>query len=623
MSALVDHCGDIYRGAFSIIDNTGQCPSDVNRTDFQHSAIKAHLLRHTYYHDVLEKKTRVDAEDMHDFIRNLCSHEESSDAVTSSAYNCQSGEDRVDPFFRLGTDKLPPKLLALYGYEKLSFREEDLPKYAPPPVLKQPSGTSYSKHIQRSFWILIQDIEATKASREHASYKYRDFGSRLDALAALIRDFSLDHFSAKEKVLRPCASKQLHKSFLGTWKAQKDAGVANASSPWESGIKGWKHSYLESIKENCTEITLAKSLQSYDPGNAVSLSTDLIREVKDVANAHHDRTVDEADSVEFDGDVIAVYDGKVNSRTGRVDGIADDLQRVRSVSAAAAAIMKPVPTSPLEKSARATREAARTARSDAQRATTCSDILDEVSDSLSSLSSSYTETSRSTLVDHKRKRVINDTHSRGKRQNAMKDSSSTTTTHMLPDNGKDQSDVASWIVHRLGNEVVGDEPLVAHNVFVAHPPAFHQPLETAHHCQTPERPVLTALNLIKLESELKDIYRKLSDALLQLLDGVGEVGEEMMPLDPHPPPSTLELHVRCWGDEWLRIRAQLKHSKLFSVPDVAMSLCSAYLFDNIFSRRVQNIQVSLDPEGDSTSGSIRDGKNRALFGADWHATDFK
>jgi hypothetical protein len=141
----------------------------------------------------------------------------------------------------------------------------------------------------------------------------------------------------------------------------------------------------------------------------VSLSTDLIQEVKDVANAHHDRTVGEADSVEFDGDVIAVYDGKVNSRTGRVDGIADDLQRVRSVSAAAAAIMKPVPTSPLEKSARATREAARTARSDAQRATTCSDILDEASDSLSSLSSSYTETSRSTLVDHKRKRVINDT----------------------------------------------------------------------------------------------------------------------------------------------------------------------------------------------------------------------
>jgi hypothetical protein len=609
MSALLDHSGDLYRGAFYIIDNAGQCSPGVNESDFQHTTIEAHLQRHTYYQLTDKGKMRVDVDMMHDAIRGLYFYEQFSDAVTKSAYGCQSSEDHADSSFHLGTDKLPPQTLASYGYQKSTFREEDLPKFAPPSLPKRSGVSVQHQHIQRSFWVIIQDIEATKTHRDHAAYKYRDGASRLDALAALIRDFSLNYLSRKG-ILKPCTSKQLCKTFLDTWKSQKNGGAANVSSPWASGSKGWKPSYLELIEQSCAKLTLGESLRSYNPDQAVSLSTDLVQEAKDIMIAEPNRAVGEAaaDGIELDVDVIEAYDGEVNSRAGRVDEIADDLQKVRSLSAAPSATVKPVSTSPLGESTRAIRQAARTARSDAQIAATCSDSLDEVSDALSSLSSSYIETSCSTLIDHKRKRVTNDTHSRGKRQNAMKDAPSMTTTRTLPINGQDRADVASWVAHRLGSDVAGDKPINAHNFRGAHPPAFHQPLETAYHRQNPERPVLTALNLSKLESELKDIYRKMSNASLQLLDGVGDVGEETMPLDRDPPSSTLELHVRCWGDEWPRARAKLKYSKLFSVPDVAMSLNSAYLFDKILSRPVQKIQVTLGPEADFALGSVGDGK---------------
>jgi hypothetical protein len=75
MSALLDHSEDIYRGAFYIIDNAGQCPSGVNESDSQHSTIEAHLRRHTYYQLTDKGNIRVDVETMHAFIRGLYSYE--------------------------------------------------------------------------------------------------------------------------------------------------------------------------------------------------------------------------------------------------------------------------------------------------------------------------------------------------------------------------------------------------------------------------------------------------------------------------------------------------------------------------------------------------------------------
>jgi hypothetical protein len=201
---------------------------------------------------------------------------------------------------------------------------------------------------------------------------------------------------------------------------------------------------------------------------------------------------------------------------------------------------------------------------------------------------------------------------RAKRRNTLKNAPSTTRTRTLQTNGEDQSRIASWVAHHLENDIVRNEPANAHNSSTSLPRAQKQLSQTINYPQMPERQVLTALNLSKLENEFRDMCCKLSNASFQLLDGVGEVGEETMPLDPHPLLATLELHVRCWGEEWPEVCATLKRSKLFSVPDVAMSLSSAYLFNKVLGRLVQKMQVSLEAEGDLASGSIEDGKTWAL-----------
>jgi hypothetical protein len=113
-------------------------------------------------------------------------------------------------------------------------------------------------------------------------------------------------------------------------------GVANVSSPWTSGSKGWRPSYLGSIEPICAKLTLGESLRSYNPDQAVSLSTDLVQEAQDIMIADPNHAVGEAaaDGIELDVDVIGVHDGKVNSRAGLVNEIAGGLQRVRSLSAA-------------------------------------------------------------------------------------------------------------------------------------------------------------------------------------------------------------------------------------------------------------------------------------------------
>jgi hypothetical protein len=236
MSGLLDRNDDIVRGAFYIIDHSGNCSPDVSKSSFQRSAIEAHLHRHTYYHPAPKGKVRVDVEKMQSVIQDLYIHVQRSDAVTKLAYGCRSDEDHVDSLFRIGTDKLPPQMLASYGYDKLTFREEDLSKYAQPPKPKNSAPCSRNKHIQRSFWIIIQDIEATKAAREHASYKYRDDASRLATLEALIRDFSLRHFSKREGMRMPCDSEQLCKTFMRTWGLQRTVGAA--ATPWRTGSEG-------------------------------------------------------------------------------------------------------------------------------------------------------------------------------------------------------------------------------------------------------------------------------------------------------------------------------------------------------------------------------------------------
>lgn len=606
MSTTLDHSEDMYRGAFYIIDNVGQCPMGRTKHDFQYSAIKAHLQRHTYYQRGPEGQVCVGVQKMHSFITALIPHEDLSCDTTKNAYTSSLDESHVDALFRIGTDKLPSQLLASHGYEKSTFREQDLPNYAPPSTPQEPAVSSQFRYIQRSFWIAIQDIDATKHARKHAAYKYRDKDSSLDALHALIRDFNLTR-ALKTGGIIPCTSKQLCKALLGSWKSQRNADAENLASPWESDSKGWKSDYLVLIRQNCAELTVNKSLPSYHPDDAISLSTDLAREVGHPGKASRNRTADEVSNDKCDDSVIKVHDSKTDTEADYGDGTNNGVQIVRFSNETAAAIASPVPSSPRSESSEPIRVLVKRRRSDERRAITSQAPAtpDEISHVISN---SDTEASYSTPIDRKRKSIAPSIRSSGKRQRTIGAAQSTPPSCMLPPSEKYQAGVASWVAHHLGNELAENESKSANEAFTMPIPGSSQPLLSGTRDPSSSRLALIALNLSKLEDELKEIYRKLSNASTRLLDGVGDVGQETMPLDPHPTSSALELHVRCWGNEWPHVRAKLRQLRLFSVPDVTLSLSSAYLFNKIFNPPMRGVQVSLEAEGIFASGNIEDGK---------------
>jgi len=110
----------------------------------------------------------------------------------------------------------------------------------------------------------------------------------------------------------------------------------------------------------------------------------------------------------------------------------------------------------------------------------------------------------------------------------------------------------------------------------AFPPAVQQEVDN-------QRAPLT-LNITQLEHELSAIHKGTEEATTELLESVGSVRKSKMPLCVRTSSSSSdELQVRCWGPQWSEICSELEESKLFAVPQVVLSLCSAY-FLGLFNR---------------------------------------
>lgn len=65
------------------------------------------------------------------------------------------------------------------------------------------------------------------------------------------------------------------------------------------------------------------------------------------------------------------------------------------------------------------------------------------------------------------------------------------------------------------------------------------------------------------------------------------------PLDPNPSQQLQKLHARCWGENWREARHKMTHAyqrSVFSEREVAMSLISAFIFDNVLNQE-ESIEV--------------------------------
>ena len=617
LPVMLDHNKDIVRGALHIIDHAGERPSGTTKREFQNSTIEAHLQNHTYYHESSRGRVRADAETMLGVFKNLYFHEGCSDAVTRAFYACQTGEDHADTFFRIGSDKLPPKFLDSYGYKKSTFSENELPDYTLPSAPTKRGAASQWSPIQRSFWTVIQDIDATRGSRDHAKYKYRNKQSQHEALEVLIRDFQLEYATQGSGYgdRKPCTSEKLHKTFSRAWTTRKVKATATNASLWVSGISDWDPVYIDLIRRNCDELSAHESLPIYDRAAATSLSADFVVQDDDSVEASQDgEAVEESGGSKDVDETMTVPGAEINDESSSSDDDDESVHDVRAskpadISATSAVVVLPMPK-PLESAQEAQ---LREAQADARRATTTSTISTLSTEQTISvspdedarhLSDSHPETSDSPPVERKRRRISLDTPTSPKRQRAENPQGKASVSALR--SGEEAQDVvADWVSRRLEDN---SRKSIDDNAHKSTSALRQDPDQPPQRHRLPERQGLMALNLSQLEAGLEHIYFKLLTASCQLMESVGEVDQEAMPLEQNAPPSTLELHVRCWGTEWRQVRHSLKKSHLLSVPDVVLSLCSAYLFDKVLDCKISDTQVGLKFDGKLASGSVGDSK---------------
>jgi hypothetical protein len=114
----------LAQGALFIVDNAGTCPPSMTTREFQDMVIENHLKDHTYYSG--NTRERVDSQKMRKRIGDFA-----HTRLTGIKFEPESGENKTDAVFRLGSDPLPPELLSRYNYDKATFSEADLPAYIP------------------------------------------------------------------------------------------------------------------------------------------------------------------------------------------------------------------------------------------------------------------------------------------------------------------------------------------------------------------------------------------------------------------------------------------------------------------------------------------------------------
>jgi hypothetical protein len=136
--------------AFFLIDDTPECPQDMEPRAFTDDAITQHLARHTYTYRAHGKPGRKHAKEvtiqwMRKWFTRLCEKPMTKD------FQRKPGEHAADALFRLGSGVIPDHIKAKFQYDPDNFSESDLPGLGDKPSpgsqssRKDGSGTEASK----------------------------------------------------------------------------------------------------------------------------------------------------------------------------------------------------------------------------------------------------------------------------------------------------------------------------------------------------------------------------------------------------------------------------------------------------------------------------------------------
>jgi hypothetical protein len=77
----------------------------------------------------------------------------------------------------------------------------------------------------------------------------------------------------------------------------------------------------------------------------------------------------------------------------------------------------------------------------------------------------------------------------------------------------------------------------------------------------------------------------------EVIASIGDIGGSLSSLDPKPSDRLEALYTRSWGSQWEAERVRLTKDYVFTVPEVVMSLISAFLYDNVFNQHASTLEI--------------------------------
>lgn len=108
-----------------------------------------------------------------------------------------------------------------------------------------------------------------------------------------------------------------------------------------------------------------------------------------------------------------------------------------------------------------------------------------------------------------------------------------------------------------------------------------------------QQPKLAPFDAGEQGRDFENLYIMIERATDRVIKSIGDIGNSVSFLDESPSKRLEALYTRCWGSDWRAVRVKLTKEQVFTTPDVAMSMISAFLFDDVLNQQasIQEIQA--------------------------------
>jgi hypothetical protein len=125
--------------------------------------------------------------------------------------------------------------------------------------------------------------------------------------------------------------------------------------------------------------------------------------------------------------------------------------------------------------------------------------------------------------------------------------------------------------------------------------------------QAEQQPQLPPFDVDTQGRDFERFYERIMMATDRVIRNTGNISNSLSCLDENPSERLEALYARCWGSDWDAVRVKLTGECFFTTPEVAMSLISAFLLDNVFNQQasIHDIAKQLEPKGSMGKAILR------------------